>query len=188
MSQAKKTEKPKQRTKAQEAIIEALKDSLEQWGRRLILEGKKGQKDWSRMTQKRLYAYPVLKQNVKRYRLDIEDIKKEDMGKSKSIVAFYANSGGGEKPDLEDLRAAKIRVIEAKIDRDTREIAEIDNALSVIESEKYCSIIAMRYFEKKSEDEIIAETGIKPAMLPKEIGKLLDILNVALYGADALVR
>lgn len=176
------------KTKTEELIAEAVEKKMEEVGRRLILEGRKGQKNWSKMTQKRLYAYPVLKHNIERYRLDIEDIKKEDMGKSKSIVEFYAHSGGGEKPDLEELREAKIRIVEMKIDRDEKEIAEIDAALATIKDEKYYSIIEMRYFQKMEEKEIIAATEVTAAMLPKELGRLLDMLNVCLYGADALAK
>lgn len=176
------------KTKTEELIAEAVEKKMEEVGRRLILEGRKGQKNWSKMTQKRLYAYPVLKHNIERYRLDIEDIKKEDMGKSKSIVEFYAHSGGGEKPDLEELRAAKIRIVEMKIDRDEKEIAEIEAALATIKDEKYYPIIEMRYFRKMEEKEIIAATEVTAAMLPKELGRLLDMLNVCLYGADALAK
>ena len=83
MSQSKKTAKP-EKSKMQELIAEAVEQKIEEVGRRLILEGRKVQKNWTKMTMKRLYSYPILKQNIERYKLDIEDIRKEDMGSIKN--------------------------------------------------------------------------------------------------------
>ena len=66
--------------------------------------GKRKGKDWIKLTKKRLYAYPFLKGNIERCKLDIEDIKREEFGKSKSITMFSINGGGAEKPTLEELR------------------------------------------------------------------------------------
>ncbi len=176
------------KTKTEELIAEAVEKKMEEVGRRLVLEGKKAQKNWTKLTMKRLYSYPLLKHNIERYKLDIEDIKKEDMGKSKSIVEFYAHSGGGEKPDLEELRAAKIRIVEMKIDRDEKEIAEIDAALATIADDPYYRIIELKFFQKLDVEEIAEEMHCGTATVPRQTGRLLDIINISLYGADALTR
>ena len=176
------------KTKTEELIAEAVEKKMEEVGRRLILEGKKAQRNWTKLTMKRLYSYPLLKHNIERYKLDIEDIKKEDMGKSKSIVEFYAHSGGGEKPDLEELRAAKIRIVEMKIDRDEKEIAEIDAALATITYDPYYRIIELKFFQKLDVEEIAEEMHCGTATIPRQTGRLLDIINISLYGADVLTR
>lgn len=51
----------------QAIITEAVEHKIEEVGRRLILEGKKAQKSWSKLTAKRLYGYPLLKKNIERY-------------------------------------------------------------------------------------------------------------------------
>jgi hypothetical protein len=185
MSQ-KKTKAKK--TKTEELIAEAVEKKMEEVGRRLMLEGKKAQRNWTKLTMKRLYSYPLLKQNIKRYRLDIEDIKKEDLGKSKSIVAFYSHSGGGEKPDLEELREAKIQIVEAKIERDEKEIAEIDAALATIKDDPYYRLIELKFFQKLDVEQIAEEMHCGTATVPRQTGRLLDIINISLYGADALAR
>ena len=190
MNQSKKTAKtakPK-KAKMQELIAEAVEQKIEEVGRRLILEGRKTQKNWTKMTMKRLYSYPILKQNIERYKMDIEDIKQEDMGKSKSIVEFYAHSGGSEKPDLEELRAAKIRIVEMKIDRDQKEIAEIEAALATIRDDPYFPIIDLKFFQKWKQEDIADEIPCSVATVPRQLGRLLDIVNISLYGADALAR
>ena len=141
-------------------------------------------KDLSKLTKKRLYAYPLLKINIERYKADIEDIKKEDMGKSKSIVMFSPSSKGGERPTLEELREAKIMIVERKIARDENEIREIDAALSAIRDDEYFPIIEMSFFQKMSEDEICAALKCANATVWRNKGRLIDIMNTALYGAD----
>lgn len=172
----------------QAIIIEAVEHKIEEVGRRLILEGKKAQKSWSKLTAKRLYGYPLLKKNIERYQKDIEDIRKENMGKSKSIVEFYAHSGGGEKPDIEDLRAAKIRIIEMKIARDQQEIKEIEVALASIKDDEYYPIIEMKFFQQKSHEEIAEAIPCGVATVSRQLGRLLDIINITLYGADAIAH
>lgn len=183
----KKAAKPG-KAKMQELIAEAVEKKMEEVGRRLILEGKKGQRNWTKLTMKRLYSYPLLIKNIERYKLDIEDIRKEDMGKSKSIVEFYAHSGGGEKPDLEELRAAKIRIVEMKIDRDQKEIAEIEAALATIKDDPYYSIIDLKFFQKMAHEDIAETVPCGLATVSRQLGRLLDIVNITLYGADALAR
>lgn len=141
-------------------------------------------KDFIKLTKKRLYAYPLLKLNIERYKADIEDIKKESMGKSKSIVMFSPSSKGGEKPTIDDLRAAKILLIERKINRDENEIREIDTALLAIQDDDYYPIIEMSFFQKKSEDEICNALHCANATVWRNKGRLIDILNIILYGAD----
>jgi len=175
-------------TEMRAVIADAVEHKMEEVGRRLILEGKKSQRNWTKMTTKRLYGYPLLRKNVERYQMDIEDIRREDLGKSKSIVEFYAHSGGGEKPDIEDLRAAKIHIVEMKIARDQQEIKEIEVALDSVKADPYYPIIEKKFFQQKSHEDIAEELHCGTATVSRQLGRLLDIINITLYGADALVR
>lgn len=169
-------------------IEEAVEDKMEEVGRRLILAGKKTQRNWTKMTMKRLYSYAILKNNIERYKKDIDDIRREDMGKSKSIVEFYGHAKEWEKPDLEDLRAAKIRIMEMKIDRDAQEVKEIETALDSVRADPYYPIIEMKFFQQMSRDEIAEKLPCGQSTVSRQLGRLLDVMNVTLYGADALVR
>ena len=147
--------------------------------------GKKKAKDLSKLTKKRLYAYPLLKKNVERYKADIEDIKREDFGRSKSIVAFVSRAVNHDKPDLEEIRAAKIRETEKKIARDEEEIREIDAALDAIRDDEYFAIIGMMFFDKKSQEEIADTLHCGYATVWRQAGRLLNAMNTVLYGAAA---
>lgn len=176
------------KSELQELIKETVENKMEEVSRRLILAGKKNQKNWTKMTMKRLYSFPILKANIERYQKDIEDIRREDMGKSKSIVEFHSKNIEWEKPDVEDLRAAKIRIVEMKIDRDTREVREIEVALDSVRLDQYYPIIEMKFFQHMTHEEIAEKLPCGVATVSRQLGRLLDIINVTLYGADALAR
>ncbi len=176
------------KSELQELIKETVENKMEEVGRRLILAGKKNQKNWTKMTMKRLYSFPILKANIERYQKDIEDIRREDMGKSKSIVEFHSKNNEWEKPDVEDLRAAKIRIVEMKIDRDTQEVREIEMALDSVRTDQYYPIIEMKFFQHMTHEEIAEKLPCGVATVSRQLGRLLDIINVTLYGADALAR
>ena len=163
-----------------------IEGKIEEIGRKLIAEGGCRAKDKSTLTKKRLYAYPLLQDNIKRYKLDIEDIKRETFGKSKSIVIFQRNSGAGEKPTLEDKRAAKIYILEQKIARDEDEIREMDVALATIKDDPYYPTLERIFFQGASHEMCAADVNCDRSTITKNIGRLINALNVVLYGADAL--
>ena len=151
-----------------------------------VSKGKKSAKSRYKQTESRLYAYPILKQNIKRYRADIEDIKHEDMRKSHDFVLFMSNSGRSPEIDIEDLRAGKILLAEQKIARDEKEIEEIDAALQTIKEDPYYKIISMHYFDGREQDVIMEACHCTETTLWRNRKALISRINVALYGADAL--
>ena len=148
--------------------------------------GKRKGKDWIKLTKKRLYAYPLLKGNIERCKLDIEDIKREEFGKSKSITMFSINGGGAEKPTLEELREAKILLVERKIARDEAEIKEIDAALATVKDDYYYPAIEMMFFKRCKQDDIAEKLYCDKTTIWRQVGRLLDIMSITLYGADVL--
>ena len=173
--------------KDMETIKTEIKAAIEEVGHRLIWEGSRRVKDLAKLTKKRLYAYPQLKKNIERYKLDIADIQRETFGKSKSIVIFQRNSGdNAEQLTIEEQRAAKIRLIEQKIERDEAEIKDMDAALSQIKNDSYYRLIEMRFFQKMNRDEIAEKFPCDSRTVSRQLGRLLDTVNISLYGADAL--
>lgn len=148
--------------------------------------GKTAAKDKYKLTERRLYAYPVLKRNLERYGKDIEDIKHEDLRKSQDFVLYIKNSGSKIKPDIEDLRRERIALIENKRARDEKEIAEIDAAIQEISGEEYYPAIELHYFKRVREDEIAEVMHCDKTTVYRNRKRLINMLNVSLYGADAL--
>ena len=166
--------------------IRKIESLFEVAGQKLLTEDRRRREDLSKLTKKRLYAYPQLKNNIERYRLDIESIKRETFGKSKSIVVFQRNSGSGEKPTLEDLRAAKIYLLEQRIERDETEIREMDAALKTIHDDPYYPALEMIFFQGMSHEMCASNVNCERSSITKNIGRLINVLNVVLYGAEAL--
>ena len=136
-----------------------------------------------KLVKRRLYAYQQLKENIERYKLDIENIKVEDFGKSKSIVF---RNGATTPQDIEDIRAAKIAIVEQKIARDEEEIKELDFALSTIRNEEYYPALEMTFFDEMKQDIIAEKLHCDKSTIWRQVGRLIDKLCIVLYGADAI--
>ena len=61
--------------------------------RKAVSVGRRVGKNHYKETERRLFRYPELKKNIEEYQADIEDIKREDLGKSKDIVKFSIHGG-----------------------------------------------------------------------------------------------
>lgn len=172
-------------TKKEKSEIKELKSEIQELFQKAVSHGKSYAKDKYKQTEKRLYAYPVLCKNIERYKLDIEDVKSENFGRSKSIVVFSGGSGG-EQIDIEDVRKAKIKIIEAKISRDEQEIKEIDAALEIIKDDEYYKIIELKYFKNICPDDIIKVLNCDRATFFRNRKRLINSISISLYGANAL--
>lgn len=164
------------------AIVSDRFDTLEQ---KVIGAMKHTHKDaLIQKTKERLFAYPQLLNNIKKYRLDIKDIQRETFGRSKSIVIMQPKSG--EDFTLEDKRAARIRNLEQHIDRDEEEIEEIERALLIVKDEFYYPAIEMYFFKRMKRSEIGDYLNCDGSTVSRQINRLIERMNVALYGADAV--
>ena len=161
-------------------------ETIREIAKELMAGGKQQATDQFKRTEKRLWAYPRLRENIKRYKADIEDVKREDMKKSKDFVVFVRNSGGAEAPDLEALRAAKILTISQKIARDEHEIKEMDAALAAIKDDEYYNIIDTTYFQNLDQSNVARVCCIDRSNIWRQKKRLINIMNAVLYGADAL--
>jgi DNA-directed RNA polymerase specialized sigma subunit len=143
-------------------------------------------KDVFKQTEIRLYAYPELKRNIEKYKLDIQDLYREgSSGKSKDLV-FFSTQGGGIRLTDDEIQEARVMVLQKKIYRDQAEIDEIDYALQAVENDEYYSIIRMRYFEEQSDEEIAVIVGCDPRTIRRNKSRLVHRIAVKLYGAEAV--
>ena len=134
-------------------------------------------------TKARIRSYPQLKRNIVRYQMDIEDLKRENFGKSKSIVIMqpsYANP-----LSVEDKRAASIALIENKLERDQREVKYIDLALEEIKEDTYYPAFEKYFFQSLSFAEIAEQIYKSRSVVSRNVGRMVNQLTVFFYGADA---
>lgn len=163
---------------AKEAALEAVKSAL-------AVVKPSGKGNCYKQTEARLYAYPTLLENIKRYRLDIEDLKREKITeKSKDITSFSGDYGIRLTP--EEKQAGKILAVEIKLQRDKKEVDEINAALKAIEGDEYYSVVAMKYFQKASDEKIAGQIPCAERTVRYNRSRLIKQMALRLYGAEAL--
>lgn len=151
-----------------------------------IKASKKMNINYFQLTERRLYAYPMLEDNIKIYEKDIEDLKVEDFGKAKDIVVFSPSSTFGDKPDVDEIREAKIQIVRSKINRDKAELKEIKRALERIKEEEYYKVIQLHYFKKLSKEDTAKMLNCSETTAWRQRKRLVSLISLALYGADTL--
>ena len=167
--------------------MKQIEDKVEEVGKKLIKSARR-ERSLMKHIKRRLYAYPQLKKNLERYELDIEDIKKETFGKSKSLTFALGKTGGSYDRDeaLEKIREEKILEVDRKIERDQAEINEIERGLMTIKDDPYYRALTMSFFEGKKQKEIAETMPCVETTIWRNVGRLIDKLAVFWYGADAL--
>ena len=138
-------------------------------------------------TEKVLYNYPFFKKALAEKRLQLEDLNEYGApNKSKSIVAFTGNSGGGGGDPL------GIERLEALRDEINKRILEIESYLSRVEfalgqlDENENNIITWRYFEGKSYAVIAARLGVVESTITRAKNRIINKLKAYLFTSDTL--
>ena len=137
-------------------------------------------------TEQRLYAYPVLVDNVRnRWPKDIEDLKKEIVTEtSKSIVKWSVQSGVKLSP--EERQEARILALQAKLERDRQELAFIDRALNTVRMDAAYPWLEKFYFQGMDLDAIAEADNTTRQNVAKGKAALVRVIALRLYGAEAL--
>lgn len=145
-------------------------------------------KTWNayKATEARLRAYPVLKDNVENvYPADIADLQRERVsGKSKDIVMW--STSGGLPISPEERQEAKILAVKMKLARDRESLRELDRALVSINTDVWYSAFADYYFVNVPLDQLAENMHESIPAVQRNKARLVKILAVRLYGADAL--
>ncbi|WP_303234953.1 hypothetical protein [Phascolarctobacterium succinatutens] len=144
--------------------------------------------DCYKATEARLYAYPVLLENIKRYKLDIRDLKKEkNTEKSKDITCW---GGASSRLTPEEKQQARIMAVEVKLARDQAEVDKIDRILNRLEASEDAvavDLIRQVYFFCVPLDDIALREGVSLSTIQRRRTRLVRQLALMLYGAEALI-
>ncbi len=141
-------------------------------------------KDIFKTTEKRLYAYPIIKAKIQD---DWETARWYAEGnipaKSTSITRFQKS---GVRLSNGEIIEALIKDIEATIAADEYEIETLDRALEIIADDTHAKVITCLYFEGKT----VAETGeavhCDRSTVFRHKARLVQRLATYLYGVEAL--
>lgn len=137
-------------------------------------------------TEQRLYAYPVLVDNVRnRWPADIEDLKREPVGEtSKSIVKWSVQ--GGVRITPEERQESRILAVQAKLEHDRQELAVMDRALATIKMDAAYPWLEEFYFQRMDIEAIAEKHETTWQVVAKGKAALVRVLALRLYGAEAL--
>lgn len=144
--------------------------------------------DCYKATEARLYAYPVLLENIKCYKLDIRDLKKEkNTEKSKDITCW---GGASSRLTPEEKQQARIMAVEVKLARDQAEVDKIDRILNRLEASEDAvavDLIRQVYFFCVPLDDIALREGVSLSTIQRRRTRLVRQLALMLYGAESLI-
>lgn len=141
--------------------------------------------DTFKATEKRLYAYPIIRLKIADDHERIEEIQQYGApGKSKSVVRFQKS---GIRLTPEEIAEAQILDITAQIASNEHEIETIDKALQIIAGDTYADVVKYKYFEGKSDEEIAEKIHCDPRTVRRNKSRLVGRLAVFLYGVAAVI-
>ena len=140
--------------------------------------------DVFRATERRLYAYPVIRLKVINDCERIEEIQQHGVtGKSASVIK-YQRSGMRLLP--EEIADVLVKDIMADIAASEGELKTIEKALGIIANDPYADIVKLKYFEGKNDDEIALLMSCDSRTVRRNKSRLVARLSVYLYGVAAV--
>lgn len=152
--------------------------------KRAVDIGRKSGTNHYKETERRLFRYPELKKNIGEYKADIEDIKQENLGKSKDIIKFSIHGGNTPQEDIEEKRQKLIENLESRIASDSFEIRQIERALERVKNDEHYPIIVAYYFEKCDMEKLEKRFHYSERTIRRYRKNLVNIISDALYGAE----
>jgi len=164
-----------------QAVIKEAVNAGIQAGR---LQGQKIAGDAYKMTEKRLYAYPVLLAKIADNLETIDEYTAHGIPERSNSIARFSRSGVRLSSD--EIQEAIIQDLRSKIAADQHEADIITKALQTIEADAYYEVVTMRFFDGKEDGNIAAAVHCDPSTVRRNRGRLVRRLSVWLYGAEAL--
>ena len=141
-------------------------------------------KEVHKATEKRLYAYPVIKAKIENDRELLERyLGGEAPSKSSWFVRFQKS---GVRLSDDEILETLIQDVKAKIAANEYEIETIDRAMKFIEADQYVKVISCLYFEGKTIAQTCDDVSCDRATVFRQKARLLQRLATFLYGSDAL--
>ena len=141
-------------------------------------------KDTYKATEKRLYAYPVIKEKVNYDKEILERyLSGEKPSKGNWFVRFQKS---GVRLSDEDILDMLTQDIIAKIAANEYELETIDRAMEIISNDQYIKIIFCLYFQGMSIAETCDDAYCDRSTVFRQKSRLVQRLATFLYGTNAL--
>lgn len=144
--------------------------------------------DCFKATEARLYAYPVLIENIRQYKLDIADLKTEKVTeKSKDITCWSGGSGVRLTP--EEKQEARIMAVEVKLQRDWAEVNTINRGLQRLRDifgGPAVEFLEKIYFSGMDLQQLADAESASLSSIQRRRTQMVRKMSLILYGAEAL--
>lgn len=144
--------------------------------------------DYFKATEARLYAYPVLIENIRQYKLDIADLKTEKVTeKSKDITCWSGGSGVRLTP--EEKQEARIMAVEIKLQRDWAEVNTINRGLQRLRDifgGPAVEFLEKIYFSGMDLQQLADAESASLSSIQRRRTQMVRKMSLILYGAEAL--
>ena len=144
--------------------------------------------DCFKATEARLYAYPVLVENIRQYKLDIVDLKTEKFTeKSKDITCWTGGSGVRLTP--EEKQEALIMAVEVKLQRDWAEVNTINRGLQRLRDifgGPAVEFLEKIYFSGMDLQQLADAESASLSSIQRRRTQMVRKMSLILYGAEAL--
>ena len=128
-------------------------------------------------TEKLISSYNLLKSAVERKKLAIEEIELNGLTPNNATIKERVQGGNTEyKSEIEkkEERAEKLR---NEIEYFNKIIELIESALKTIEKDKYYKIIELKYFNKKTLEEISEDLNISIITVKRNKNRLINEMS-----------
>lgn len=144
--------------------------------------------DCFKATEARLYAYPVLIENIRQYKLDIADLKTEKVTeKSKDITCWSGGSGVRLTP--EEKQEVRIMAVEVKLQRDWAEVNTINRGLQRLRDifgGPAVEFLEKIYFSGMDLQQLADAESASLSSIQRRRTQMVRKMSLILYGAEAL--
>ena len=150
-----------------------------------IKQDQPSDRNYFRETEILLYNYPALRLKVSQdeeFLYDPESYSAPTNNRSKDIVIFSTRSTGSHGLDIDQYTQS----MKSSMMRTRQEVLRIDRALEVIKDDKYHDIIAMKYWDGLTFDDIAEILDCEEKTVRRNKNRLVNKLKIMLFGADAL--
>ena len=166
-------------------IFDLVMDRGIEIGRKIEKDIANSKVNYYKATEDRLSTLASLKAKVREQGWDIEElIKNGRHGRSKDIC-LYTTAGGEAIPEEEVIKVL-VTNLKKKARINQRAIKEVEVALELIKKDEYYKYIEGRYFKNKSDAAMAKEDKCDLRTVWSNRSRLVKVVAVRLYGADAL--
>lgn len=138
-------------------------------------------------TESVLYKYPLLKKAIEDRKEQIDTIELYGIPhRSKSFTVFNPISGYVDARSEYEKKEDMIEQLKTSVAVSVERLKPIEMALAQVAGDPYYGIIEMKYFQKKTMEQIATHFGCDTSTAQRHKNKLLSVIKFHLFGEEIL--